>query len=179
MAQLRANGSSESPPAFSEHGSKPPPMPAFEQNSAIGPNSRSVSSMTWRTSFSCATSHLNAAPSIPPATDLAPAASLSATTTLAAPARWKASQSARPMPLAPPVTTTTLPFTCMAEPVILKTVSGQHEVEHGGVVARRAQQHETMPDHVLKAQPLPCVEDYSETVEQTTGKDEPDRRMRQ
>ena len=48
IAQLRAHGSSEVPPAFSDSGSKPPPMPALEQNSAIGPNCRSVSSMTWQ-----------------------------------------------------------------------------------------------------------------------------------
>src|SRR5882724_9476526 len=75
------------PPAFSDLGSKPPPMPALEQNSAIGPNCRSVSSMTWRMSFSWPTSHLNAAPSIEAATASAPAKSRSATTTLAAPAR--------------------------------------------------------------------------------------------
>ena len=38
MAQLRCHGSSESPPALTDSGSKPPPMPALEQNSAIGPN---------------------------------------------------------------------------------------------------------------------------------------------
>ena len=43
-------------------------MPALEQNSAIGPNCRSVSSMTWTMSFSCPTSHLNAAPPIEAAT---------------------------------------------------------------------------------------------------------------
>src|SRR6516165_7028459 len=83
------------------------------------------------------------------------------------------------MPLAPPVTTTTLPLTCMAAPVFLKLQSGQHEIEHGGVVARRAQQHEGMPDHVLKAKPLPCVEDYPETVEQATGDKKPERQLRQ
>src|SRR3974390_624313 len=83
------------------------------------------------------------------------------------------------MPFAPPVTTTTLPLTCMAAPVILKLLSGQHEVEHGSVVARRAQEHERMPDHVLKAKPLPCVEDYPETVEQATGDKKPERQLRQ
>ena len=33
-----ANVIHEVPPAFTESGSKPPPMPALEQNSAIGPN---------------------------------------------------------------------------------------------------------------------------------------------
>src|ERR1700674_5608868 len=155
MAQLRCHGSSEVPPAFSDNGSKPPPMPALEQNSAIGPNCRSVSSMRWRISFSCPTSHLNAAPFIeaPPAS--APGKSRSATTTLAAPARCKASQSARPMPLAPPVTTTILPVTCIGEPVWLKSISGQNQIEYGGVMAGRAQQHEAMPDHVLEAKPVP------------------------
>jgi len=45
MAQLLAQGSSEVPPAFSDSGSNPPPMPALEQNSAIGPNRRSASSI--------------------------------------------------------------------------------------------------------------------------------------
>ena len=43
MAQLRDQGSSDVPPAFSDNGSKPAPMPALEQNSAIGPNCFSVS----------------------------------------------------------------------------------------------------------------------------------------
>ena len=37
------------------------------------------------------------------------------------------------------------------------------------VVAGRAQQHKTMPDRVLKAQPLPRVKDNSETIEQAAG----------
>ncbi|MGY4231783.1 hypothetical protein ACVIIW_000730 [Bradyrhizobium sp. USDA 4449] len=86
IAQLRCHGSSEAPPALTDIGSKPPPMPALEQNNAIGPNCRSVSSMTCEISFSCATSHLKAAPSTVAATILALAASISATTTLAAPA---------------------------------------------------------------------------------------------
>src|SRR5579864_5512041 len=81
------------------------------------------------------------------------------------------------MPLAPPVTTTTLPFTCMARPSDL--VLGQNQIEHGRVMARRAEQHEQMPDHVLEAEPLPCVKDYTESVEQATGKDEPERKARQ
>src|SRR5579862_7129588 len=118
-------------------------------------------------SFSCATSHLNAAPSIDAATVRAAATFTSATITLAAPARWKASQSARPMPLAPPVTTTTLSFTSIAGPKRWereRQALRQNEVEHGRVMARRAEQHERMPDHVLEPQPLPCVEDYPETV---------------
>src|ERR1700722_16027257 len=160
------NGSSDVPPAFSDLGSKPAPMPALEQNKSIGPNSRSVSSMTWRMSFSCATSHLNAAPPTDAATACAAAMSRSATTTLAAPAQWKTSQSARPMPLPPPVTTTTLSFTCIDEPdfwkLELNRSSGEDEIEHGRIMARRAEQHEAMPDHVLKAKPLPCMEHYPE-----------------
>src|SRR6201994_299861 len=83
------------------------------------------------------------------------------------------------MPLAPPVTTTILPFTCIVTPAGLKSVLRQHQIEHGGVVARGAEQHETVPDHVLKAQPLPCVEDYPETVEQATGENKPERQLRQ
>ena len=56
------------PPAFSDSGSKPPPIPALEQNSAIGPNCRSVSSITCLMSASLPTSHLNAAPPIDAAT---------------------------------------------------------------------------------------------------------------
>src|SRR6266404_2155305 len=180
MAQLRDQGSSDVPPAFSDNGSKPAPMPALEQNSAIGPNCFSVSSMTWRMSFSCPTSHLNAAPSIEAATLRAPAISTSATITFAAPARWKTSQSARPMPLAPPVTTTILPVTCTATSAFFAIRSlGQDEVEHRRVMAGRAQQHETMPDHVLEAKPLPGVKDHTETIQRATRDHEPERHRRQ
>src|SRR5579871_2671848 len=83
------------------------------------------------------------------------------------------------MPVAPPVTTTILPLTCIASPDVSREVLRQNHVEHGRVMARRAEQHETMPDHVLEAQPLPCVEDYPETVQQATGEDEPERHLRQ
>src|SRR6266403_761701 len=179
MAQLRDQGSSDVPPAFSDKGSKPAPMPALEQNSAIGPNCFSVSSMTWRMSFSWPTSHLNAAPSIEAATILAPSISTSATITFAAPARWRTSQSARPMPLAPPVTTTILPVTCIATCAFLKSISGQNEIEHGGVMAGRAQQHKGMPDHVLEAQPLPGVEDHTQTIQRSARDYEPKRHGRQ
>src|SRR3954447_21316216 len=178
IAQLLAHGSSEAPPAFSESGSKPPPMPALEQNSAIGPKRASVSSIRWRMSFSWPTSHLNAAPSIEAATASAFARSRSATTTLAAPARWKASHSARPMPLAPPVTTTTLPATCMVTPRFQR-LSGQHEIEHGGVMASRAEQYEGMPDCILKAQALPGVEDDAQAVQRAANDHEPQRHARQ
>src|SRR5882672_1179234 len=174
MAQLRCHGSSKMPPAFTDSGSNPPPIPALEQNSAIGPNWRSVSSMTCTTSFSCPTSHLKAAPSTEAATACAPERSRSATTTLAAPARWKASQSARPMPLAPPVTTTTLPATCITLSVLLKN-SGQNQIEHGRVVAGRAQEHEGMPDRVLKTQPLPGMKDHAEAVQRCAREHEPQR----
>src|SRR6188768_816979 len=137
MAQLRAHGSSEVPPALTDIGSKPPPIPALEQNSAIGPYFCSVSSMRWRMLFSCPTSHLYAAPSTEAATASALARSRSATTTLAAPARRKASHIARPMPLAPPVTTTILPATCIAPPRLFE-LSGQYQIEHGRVMAGRA-----------------------------------------
>src|ERR1700722_1781626 len=83
------------------------------------------------------------------------------------------------MPLAPPVTTTILPLTCIATPVLSEVNLGQNDVEHGRIVACRAEKHEAMPDHVLEAQPSPCVEDYPETVEQATGKDEPERHLGQ
>src|SRR5580693_2792129 len=161
IAQLLCQGSSDVPPAFAESGSKPPPIPALEQNSAIGPNRRSVSSMTCRMSFSWATSHLNAAPSMEAVTACAPPLSTSATITLAA-----------------PVTTTTLPVTCIAASRFY-VLSGQNQIEHGGVVAGGAQQHETMPDRVLEAQPSPGVKDHAETIERATGEHEPQRQFRQ
>src|ERR1700719_3561460 len=178
IAQLFANGSSDVPPALTDIGSEPPTMPALEQNSAIGPNCRSVSSMTWRMSRSCPTSHLNAAPSTEAATACAPARSRSATTTLAAPARWKASHSARPIPLAPPVTTTTLPVTFIVASEVRKS-SGQDEIEDCSVMAGRAQQHEGMPDRVLETQALPGMKDDPETVQKAAKRDEPQCQRRQ
>src|SRR6185295_11357474 len=64
-------------------------------------------------SASCATSQRDAEPSIVCATSSAAFRSISATITFFAPDRCAASQRARPMPLAPPVTTTVLPETCM------------------------------------------------------------------
>src|ERR1700692_2311079 len=178
MPPLVAQGEAAVPPPFSDRGSNPPPIPALEQNSAIAPNCRSVSSMTWRMSRSCPTSHLNAAPSTEAATACAPARSRSATTTLAAPARWKASHSARPMPLAPPVTTTTLPVTCIVTSEVRKS-SGQDEIEDCGVMAGRAPQHEGMPDRVLETQALPCMKDDPETVQKAAKRDEPQWHCRQ
>src|SRR5262245_26812394 len=183
IAQLRCHGSSESPPALTDSGSKPPPTPALEQNSAIGPNLCSVSSMTWDTSFSLPTSHLKAAPLMAPATARAALGSMSATTTLAAPARWKASHSARPIPLPPPVTTTTLPATCMAPSPSFMSLfyyrSLQDDVEHRRVVAGGAAQHKAVPDRVLETQPLPGVEHHAESIEHTARDDEAYRHGRQ
>src|SRR5260370_2927967 len=112
-------------------------------------------------SFSLPTSHLKAAPPIGVAAARAPSGLISTTTTLAAPARWKASHSAFPMPLAPPVTTTTLPATCMvASPMLL--FSGQNHIEDCRVMAGRARQHEAMPDRVLETQPLPGVQNNAQ-----------------
>src|ERR1700722_8189530 len=84
------------------------------------------------------------------------------------------------MPLAPPVTTTILPATCIAPPAVLKSKSsGQNQIEHRRVMAGRAQQHEGMPDRVLETQPLPGVKDYAETIEQAAGRDEPQGQGRQ
>src|SRR5271156_447562 len=129
-------------------------------------------------SFSCATSHLNAAPLIGAATERAPLQSRSATTTLAAPARWKASHRALPMPLAPPVTTTTLPATCIVTSRFY-LFSGQNQIEHRGVMAGCAQQDETMPDHVLEAQPPPGMKNHAETIERAAHQHQPQRHLRQ
>jgi hypothetical protein len=71
----------------------------------------------------------------------------------------------------------------MGEPEVWKPDvcrgSGQNQIEHGRIMARRTEQHETVPDHILEAQALPCMEDYPETVEQATGEDEPERQLRQ
>src|SRR6266446_4955112 len=129
-------------------------------------------------SFSLPTSHLKAAPPIGVATVRAPPGLISTTTTLAAPARWKASHSAFPMPLAPPVTTTTFPSTCM---VVLPSLlfSAQNKIEDGRVVAGGAREHKAMPDGVLKTQPLPGMEDHAETVEHAARDDEPQCHGRQ
>src|SRR6266567_3297881 len=78
------------------------------------------------------------------------------------------------MPLAPPVTTTTLPVTCMRRLPLSHTAplmplrgtcSAQHEVEHRGIMACRAGQDKAVPDRVLEAQPPPGMEDHAEAVE--------------
>src|SRR3954466_9090327 len=128
-------------------------------------------------SFSFPTSHLKAAPPIGVATARAPSGSISATTTLAAPARWNASNIAFPMPLPPPVTTTTLPVTCMAAlPLIFLC---QHDqVEYSRIMAGRAEQDEAMPDRVLEAQALPGVEHHAQTIEYASRHHEPQRQRR-
>src|SRR5205085_3955154 len=146
-------------------------MPALEQNRSIGPKRRSVSSIRCLMSCSRPTSQRNAAPSIAAATASAFARSRSATTTFAAPARWNAWHSALPMPLAPPVTTTTLPATCIV--ALPFETSGQDSIEHGGVMTGGTEQHKTMPDRVLEAQPLPGVEDDTEAVQHAACNDEP------
>src|SRR3954465_11166665 len=128
--------------------------------------------MTWETSFSLPTSHLKAAPLMVPATARAALGSMSATTTLAAPARWNASHIAFPMPLPPPVTTTTLPVTCMAAlPLIFLCQNDQ--VENSRIMAGRADQHEAMPGRVLEAQALPGVEHHAQTIEYASRHHEP------
>src|SRR6185312_8520124 len=82
------------------------------------------------------------------------------------------------MPLPPPVTTTTLPVTCIVTSCFC-FLSGQDEVHHRRVVAGRAQQHERMPDHVLETQPPPGVKNHTQAIERATGEHEPDRQLRQ
>src|SRR5439155_24247008 len=92
------------------------------------------------------------------------------------------------MPLAPPVTTTTLPVTCMRRLLLSYTASlipfrgacsAQHEVEHRGIMARRAGQDKAVPDRILEAQAPPGMEDHAKAVEQATGKDEVQHQRRQ
>src|SRR4030088_1813558 len=82
------------------------------------------------------------------------------------------------MPLAPPVTTTILPVTCIAASAVLKSISGQDEIEDGRVMAGRAEQHKGMPDRVLKTQPLPGMKDNPETIEHAAKRDVPQRQRR-
>src|SRR4051794_10773826 len=130
-------------------------------------------------SFSFPTSHLKAAPLIGVATAREPSGSISATTTLAAPARWNASHIALPMPLAPPVTTTTLPVTCMLAPLRFLSLLRQHHIEDSGIMAGCAKQDEAMPDRILKSQPVPGVEDHAQAIQHAASDDEPQRQTRQ
>src|SRR5262249_32297813 len=81
------------------------------------------------------------------------------------------------MPLAPPVTTTTLPATCIATSP--RWPSGQDQGEHRGVMAGPPEQDETMQDHVLEAQPPPGMKDDPETIERAAGQHAPQRQLRQ
>src|SRR5690349_11852249 len=82
------------------------------------------------------------------------------------------------MPLAPPVTTTTLPATCIVTSRFC-LLSGQNQIEHGRIVACRAQQHETMPDDVLEAQSPPGVKDHAQAIQRAAGEHKPERQVRQ
>src|SRR5690349_16191112 len=89
-------------------------MPALEQNRSIRPNALSACLTSASTSAAEAMSVVTAIPRWPPAsisaaTCAAPAPSRSATTTPAAPWAARARHRARPIPLAPPVTTATEP----------------------------------------------------------------------
>ena len=89
-------------------------MPALEQNTSTWPK-RSVLAFTrCCMSASSATLTRCAKPPMAAATACALPSSRSATTTPRAPSWAKRSHSARPMPDAPPVTTTTLPLMSMA-----------------------------------------------------------------
>src|SRR5207248_10326341 len=129
-------------------------------------------------SFSFPTSHLNAAPPIGVETARAPSGSISTTTTLAAPARWKASHIAFPMPLPPPVTTTTLPVTCMALLPLIMILRQDHHMENSRIMAGGAEQDEAVPDGVLEAQPLPGMEDHAQTIEHAARHHEAQRQRR-
>ena len=79
--------------------------PAFEQNRSIGPISASVSSTTRTTSDPRVTSAVIAVPPTSAAIRRAPSPSISTTTTWRAPSAVNREASARPIPLAPRVTT--------------------------------------------------------------------------
>src|SRR3954451_16227364 len=82
------------------------------------------------------------------------------------------------MPLAPPVTTTTLPVTCMRRLLLLCrfwSCSAQHEVENRGIMARRAGQDKAVPDRILEAQTAPGVEYDAKGVERPTRHHKPQR----
>ena len=104
-------------------GTSTPPstmIPALAQNRSTGPKVRSVCSTNPMTSPSSATSTVAASAAWPAAfsssaTASAPLPSMSATATPSAPWAAKVRHRARPIPLAPPVTTTTRSLTSMAE----------------------------------------------------------------
>src|SRR5258708_2672664 len=82
-------------------------MPALEQNRSIGPYVSVARATNCCRSASRRTSVVTAMPPISFATRVAALASTSATTTPRAPSVAKRRQSARPIPLPPPVTTAT------------------------------------------------------------------------
>ena len=102
-SQMRCHSS------FGASGPPPIAIPALEQKMSIRPCVASTCSINFFTSDSRDTSHWTAVPRISRAVAEAPSISRSATTTASAPAPAKPLARARPMPLAPPVTTITLP----------------------------------------------------------------------
>ena len=100
---------------FSRHsssGASSPPSfatPAFEQNTSIGPKRSPAAATRARTARSSVTSHGTASPPISSATAWSGPDWTSATVTPFAPSRANRRARARPIPLAAPVTTATLP----------------------------------------------------------------------
>src|SRR3954466_1639758 len=94
-----------------------PVMPAFEKKRSTGPLASSARATSARMSSSRPTSARTASPPVSAATASAPASSRSATPTARAPSSAKRRATARPIPLAAPVTTTCLPSSSIpAEP---------------------------------------------------------------
>ena len=85
-----------------------PPIPAFEQNISIPPANSFAFSITLITSFSFETSAPTANPWTLFAVSSAPLKFISTHIIESAPEAWNSSQSALPIPLAAPVTTTLL-----------------------------------------------------------------------
>src|SRR5215208_169647 len=102
------------------------------------------------------------------------------------------------MPLPPPVTTTTLPVTCMAvsplehdpekwEPVFRKDHAQtknyrflrQNHIKDSRIMAGRAEQDEAMPDRVLETQPLPSMKDHAGGIQHAARERETQRQRRQ
>ena len=90
--------------------------PAFEQKTPTGPNASSAVRTRPSIESGSATSQPTPTPPIRAATWFAHSASMSATTTPRAPSAAKRSASARPIPLAPPVTITVVPVTFIRVP---------------------------------------------------------------
>src|SRR5215831_12805656 len=115
MFQLRFQSRSEAP------GPPVVPMPALEQKISIFPTALvTVSTMnfTWD-SFETSQQKKAPRPSSNSCRTLKPlSSSTSAQPTRRAPSLANLRQSARPIPLAPPVTTTTFPLICMRETIL-------------------------------------------------------------